>query len=70
VTADEGDTANRIDEGHVELGVVEVGKHVGQVREDAMCREGRGQSEARGTVGGAELEEMERVTRRRVGVGM
>jgi hypothetical protein len=70
VTADEGDTADRSDEGHVELGVVEVGKHVGQVGEDAMCGEGHGQCEACGIVGGAELEEMERVTRGRVGVGM
>jgi hypothetical protein len=49
---------------------VEVGKHVGQVVEDAMCGEGRGKSEARDTVAGAELEEMERATRGRVGVGM
>jgi hypothetical protein len=43
--------------------VEEVGKHVGEVKEDTTCREGHDQGEACGASVRAKLEETERATR-------
>jgi hypothetical protein len=69
--ADGDDVADHIDEGRVELGIVEeVGMRIGEVGEDTTHREGCGQGEARNASARAELEEMERATRGRVGARM